>query len=202
MFLSLHILSEILIYFILLPFEETLLNKILFFSIIILLFLSFILVQKSDPGIIKCTIDLSWLEMVENKYYINNYCPYCKCQKTIKVKHCHICKKCIDGFDHHCNWIDNCIGEKNIGRFIFFILIVITNLIFSYYIAFKAFLSKEKVKPAEDNTTFFVFSWIYILNTKDMVAVFIMNIAIFFFFPVCFVLWVQIKNRVFKTRKN
>ena len=202
MFLSLHILSEILIYFILLPFEETFLNKILFFSIIILLFLSFILVQKSDPGIIKCTIDLSWLEMVENKYYINNYCPYCKCQKTIKVKHCHICKKCIDGFDHHCNWIDNCIGEKNIGRFIFFILIVITNLIFSYYIAFKAFLSKEKIKSNDDNTTFFVFSWIYILNTKDMIAIFIMSIAIFFFFPVCFVLWVQIKNRVFKTRKN
>ena len=63
-------------------------------------------------------------------------------------------------------------------------------------------LSKEKVKPAEDNTTFFVFSWIYILNTKDMVAVFIMTVSIFFFFPVCFVLWVQIRNRLFKTRKS
>ena len=122
--------------------------------------------------------------------------------KNNKSKALSYMKKCIDGFDHHCNWIDNCIGEKNIGRFIFFILIVITNLIFSYYIAFKAFLSKEKIKSNDDNTTFFVFSWIYILNTKDMIAIFIMSIAIFFFFPVCFVLWVQIKNRVFKTRKN
>ena len=202
MFILLHIVSEILLYFILLPFVDTLLNEILFFSIISLLFISFIIVNSSDPGVVKCNIQLTWLEMVENKYYINNYCPYCKCQKTIKVKHCHICKRCVDGFDHHCNWIDNCVGDKNIGRFIFFIIIVIINLIFSYYIALEAFLSKEKVKPAEDNTTFFVFSWIYILNTKDMVAVFIMTVSIFFFFPVCFVLWVQIKNRLFKTRKS
>ena len=201
MFITLHLVSEILLYFILLPFTDTLLNEILFFTIITLLFLSFIIVNNSDPGVVKCNIQLTWLEMVENKYYINNYCPYCKCQKTIKVKHCHICKRCVDGFDHHCNWIDNCVGDKNIGRFIFFIIIVIINLIFSYYIALEAFLSKEKVKPAEDNTTFFVFSWIYILNTKDMVAVFIMTVSIFFFFPVCFVLWIQIRNRLFKTRK-
>ena len=79
---------------------------------------------------------------------------------------------------------------------------ILINLIFSYYIAFEAFLSKEKLKPKEDNTTFFVFSWIYILNTKDMVAVFIMSLSLFFFIPVLLVLWVQIKNRLFKTRKS
>ena len=122
--------------------------------------------------------------------------------KNIKVKHCHICKKCINGFDHHCNWIDNCIGENNVGRFIFFVLMIIINLIFSYYIAFEAFVSREKLKPTDDNTTFFVFSWIYILNTKDMVAIFIMSISLFFFLPVLYVFWVQIKNRLFKPGKS
>ena len=198
----LHLLSAILIYCFLLPFSNSYINQILFYVILILLTISFILIHLSDPGIVNSNIFLSWLEMVENKFYINNYCPYCKCQKTIKVKHCHISKKCINGFDHHCNWIDNCIGEQNIGRFIFFILMIISNLIFSYYIAFEAFLSIEKTKPPDENTTYFVFSWIYILNTKDMIAIFIMSLCIFFFLPVLYVLWTQIKNRIFKTRKN
>ena len=198
----LHLLSAILIYCFLLPFVNTYINQILFYVILTLLTISFILIHLSDPGIVYSNINLSWLEMVENKFYINNYCPYCKCQKTIKVKHCHICKKCIDGFDHHCNWIDNCIGEKNIGRFIFFILMIISNLIFSYFIAFEAFLFIEKTMPPEENTTYFVFSWIYILNTKDMIAIFIMSLCIFFFLPVLYVLWTQMKNRIFKTRKN
>ena len=79
---------------------------------------------------------------------------------------------------------------------------IIINLIFSYYIAFEAFVSREKLKTTDDNTTFFVFSWIYILNTKDMVAIFIMSISLFFFLPVLYVFWVQIKNRLFKPGKS
>ena len=198
----LHLLSALLIYCFLLRYVNSFINQLLFYIILILLTISFFLIHLSDPGIVYSNINLSWLEMVENKFYINNYCPYCKCQKTIKVKHCHICKKCINGFDHHCNWIDNCIGEKNIGRFIFFILMIISNLIFSYYIAFEAFLFIEKTMPPEENTTYFVFSWIYILNTKDMIAIFIMSLCLFFFLPVLYVLWNQIKNRIFKQSKN
>ena len=79
---------------------------------------------------------------------------------------------------------------------------IISNLIFSYFIAFEAFLFIEKTMPPEENTTYFVFSWIYILNTKDMIAIFIMSLCIFFFLPVLYVLWNQINNRIFKTRKN
>ncbi|XP_058070153.1 probable protein S-acyltransferase 22 isoform X3 [Magnolia sinica] len=37
-------------------------------------------------------------------------------------KHCRVCDKCVDGFDHHCRWLNNCIGRKNYRRF--FILMV------------------------------------------------------------------------------
>ncbi|XP_042379888.1 probable protein S-acyltransferase 22 [Zingiber officinale] len=49
-------------------------------------------------------------------------------RKVLKYsKHCRVCDKCVDGFDHHCRWINNCIGRKNYKRF--FILMVFALLL-------------------------------------------------------------------------
>ena len=49
--------------------------------------------------------------------------------KTPNSKHCIICEKCVDGFDHHCYWVNNCIGKKNFFIFLIFIVLVAVNLI-------------------------------------------------------------------------
>lgn len=45
------------------------------------------------------------------------YCSLCKVEISKHSRHCRICDKCVDGFDHHCQWLNNCIGKKNYNAF-------------------------------------------------------------------------------------
>ena len=46
------------------------------------------------------------------------FCEYCDSYCQQKSKHCRVCNRCVDNFDHHCIWINNCIGERNYKEFI------------------------------------------------------------------------------------
>ncbi|CAG9328522.1 unnamed protein product [Blepharisma stoltei] len=51
----------------------------------------------------------------------NQICTVCNTHVTFESKHCGNCDKCIDGFDHHCNWLNNCVGKKNYAFFAYLI---------------------------------------------------------------------------------
>ena len=44
---------------------------------------------------------------------IYNLCHTCKAVRPVRAKHCRQCNRCVEVLDHHCPWIDNCIGRKN-----------------------------------------------------------------------------------------
>jgi len=47
------------------------------------------------------------------------YCEYCReFYSGIQRKHCHICGKCVLGYDHHCTFLNTCITPQNYLSFL------------------------------------------------------------------------------------
>lgn len=49
------------------------------------------------------------------------YCASCDQTRPPRAHHCGLCGCCIDRFDHHCPWINNCVGKGNHRYFIQFL---------------------------------------------------------------------------------
>lgn len=88
-------------------------------------YLTLYLAASSDPGIITR----------QNHYYAMRHYPYnhvifhpgsvcrtCQLYKPARSKHCSVCKACIAKHDHHCIWINNCVGHNNTRHFLAFLM--------------------------------------------------------------------------------
>jgi palmitoyltransferase len=62
-------------------------------------------------------------ELEENEE-LEYYCDVCESYVGDRSKHCGDCNRCVDVFDHHCKWMNNCVGEKNYKAFIILITAV------------------------------------------------------------------------------
>ena len=56
------------------------------------------------------------------------WCGHCACYvtSTPRTKHCHECRKCVQGFDHHCVYLQSCVGAANYRTFLLLLLTMTT----------------------------------------------------------------------------
>ena len=80
-----------------------------------------LIVAMSDPGHLQRDESLNFIDLVE-EFDPSCLCEHCKLIKSPRAKHCALCNRCADRYDHHCPWINNCIGRGNIKRFYAFLL--------------------------------------------------------------------------------
>lgn len=62
--------------------------------------------------------------------FSNTFCQKCDFYKPPRAHHCSICQKCIMKMDHHCPWVNNCIGENNQIYFYMFIMWILLGSLF------------------------------------------------------------------------
>ncbi|KNC48584.1 uncharacterized protein AMSG_00361 [Thecamonas trahens ATCC 50062] len=55
------------------------------------------------------------------------FCRLCQITTSPRTKHCWTCGKCVAGFDHHCMWLNTCVGDRNYAWF-FAYLVTMTGL--------------------------------------------------------------------------
>lgn len=59
------------------------------------------------------------------KEQFKRFCHFCQSPVTSgKTKHCMKCNRCVSLFDHHCKFVNNCIGKANYDYFFRLVLLV------------------------------------------------------------------------------
>lgn len=85
----------------------------------------------------------------------NTICRICDTHVQSSSKHCNTCKRCVDGFDHHCKWLNNCIGQANYRMFVlllvsFFLLTLVQLLTAIFSIIMVSKSNTDERSRAED----------------------------------------------------
>lgn len=57
----------------------------------------------------------------------------CNISKPARSKHCSLCNTCIAKLDHHCPWVNNCLGQ---GNYRWFLLLLLSLSVLEFYGAY------------------------------------------------------------------
>lgn len=74
-------------------------------------------------------------------------CPTCKIVRPLRSKHCSICNRCVEQFDHHCPWISNCVGKKNKWDFFLFLFMETSAMLITGIVTFQR-LAADQSSPS------------------------------------------------------
>ncbi|CAO3610887.1 unnamed protein product [Cunninghamella blakesleeana] len=114
---------------------------ILFAYIFILAIVSMFKASWTDPGVIPRDLDPTptletfddhssiWTQpfpadkcvKIKDEMWNLKYCDTCKIYRPPRASHCRQCDNCVENEDHHCIWLNNCIGKRNYRPFFTFI---------------------------------------------------------------------------------
>eukprot|EP01083_Nonionella_stella_P085544 237267_1 len=82
-------------------------------------FACYLVLSMIDPGI-KLSAQPHKQCIISTTNHNQFWCYLCEEVREIGTKHCYSCSKCVPHFDHHCPFLNLCVGGKNYSLFIAF----------------------------------------------------------------------------------
>lgn len=65
-------------------------------------------------------------------------------------KHCRACDRCVMGFDHHCKWLNNCVGQRNYKHFFALVTSTVSLLVVQFawglWLFIRSFRDKDEMR--------------------------------------------------------
>lgn len=102
----------------------------------------------ADPGYITKENHAYYMSLYPYDYsifYPGQECHTCGFLKPPRSKHCSICKRCIARLDHHCIFINGCVGY---GNHRWFLLLLLSTAVLTSYAALLGFSLLSKIMRA------------------------------------------------------
>ena len=112
------------------------------------------------------------------------YCPTCQISPPLRAHHCKLCDRHVATFDHHCDFVATCIGERNHCRFWCFLLV--------QAIGFAVFCHTVNTSPWGLTTLLGIRSNMTTMDHVHWSLPLRVVLAKLYLYPLCFFAWIMV----------
>ncbi|KAI9354878.1 DHHC palmitoyltransferase-domain-containing protein [Zopfochytrium polystomum] len=91
------------------------------------------------------------------------FCHKCDGLKPDRAHHCSTCGVCVLKMDHHCPWVNNCVGFRNYKFFYLFIVYTVVYCAFMFFLLLQQFLNAINAPPGQDQDLRIDLNWVMLI---------------------------------------
>ncbi|TMS16327.1 Palmitoyltransferase ZDHHC23 [Larimichthys crocea] len=77
-----------------------------------------------------------------------NWCPVCRVVRPPRAGHCRICGVCVLRLDHHCVWINSCVGQANHRSFLLTLVFFLLTSVYGISLVLQSVCPKQHLFTA------------------------------------------------------
>lgn len=153
--------------------------------------LSFFIASALDPGYLRQKHN--FMDLL-SKIHPCEMCPDCEVLRTPRSRHCAICNRCVERFDHHCPWLNNCVGVRNHSAFLVYLISLSCCLIAIIASCLETMISPCDVDVEGECPLNELCIGCEIVWLRYVTGVLSILISLFFSAPVMFLSCIQVRN--------